>query len=285
MKNSQKGFIVPVLLVIIALLVIGGGVYIYKNKKAEVPAVVDNGTQQTNTQTPPVNTQTNTPPSQTSENKKGTIISLVVNPCRQKQYSCVYSYGAKAVLLGKNLTSATMKSSGTSGSGAVPFDDVIGKMTKVSESVNGDRWESAVRTGLQGTDSFYIETKDLQGNILKSEKLHLQYESASNLTIVSPQRNEELQRGSSKEISWTISNPPKNSWVRIDISKVPEAGQTLSLQEAIVLQKDVPSNSSFTWNIPSNLEARRYEMRVDLYGEASNFDTWIVRSITDFVVK
>ena len=63
MKNSQKGFIVPVLLVIIALLVVGGGVYVYKNKKVEVPAVVDTGTQptNTNTQTPPVNTQTKTP--------------------------------------------------------------------------------------------------------------------------------------------------------------------------------------------------------------------------------
>ena len=60
MKNLQKGFIVPVLLVIIALLVIGGGVYVYKNKKVEVPAVVDNGAQQTNTQTPPVSAQQNT---------------------------------------------------------------------------------------------------------------------------------------------------------------------------------------------------------------------------------
>ncbi|KKR53290.1 MAG: hypothetical protein UT90_C0011G0016 [Parcubacteria group bacterium GW2011_GWA1_40_21] len=62
MKNLQKGFIAPVLLVIIALLVVGGGVYVYKNKKAEVPAVVDTETrqsnqQQTNTQTTPVNTQ------------------------------------------------------------------------------------------------------------------------------------------------------------------------------------------------------------------------------------
>ena len=37
MKNSQKGFIVPVLVAIIALLVIGGGVYIYKTKKTETP--------------------------------------------------------------------------------------------------------------------------------------------------------------------------------------------------------------------------------------------------------
>lgn len=60
MKSSQKGFIVPVLLVIIAILVVGGGVYIYENKKAETPTVVSIETQpvnqnqqQTNTQTPP----------------------------------------------------------------------------------------------------------------------------------------------------------------------------------------------------------------------------------------
>ncbi|MCX6752279.1 MAG: hypothetical protein NTZ87_02150 [Candidatus Nomurabacteria bacterium] len=57
MKNLQKGFIVPVLLVIIGLLVIGGGVYIYENKKAETPPIVDTGTQQTNNQNQPIPTQ------------------------------------------------------------------------------------------------------------------------------------------------------------------------------------------------------------------------------------
>ena len=42
MKNLQKGFVVPLLLGIIALLVIGGGVYIYQNKKAEVPSTNTN---------------------------------------------------------------------------------------------------------------------------------------------------------------------------------------------------------------------------------------------------
>ena len=59
MKNLQKGFIVPLLLVIIAVLVVGGGVYIYENKKTEAPVVVNNETPQSNqvqltTQTPPV---------------------------------------------------------------------------------------------------------------------------------------------------------------------------------------------------------------------------------------
>ncbi len=46
MKNLQRGFVVPILIVIIALLVIGGGVYIYENEKVEVPVVADNTTQQ-----------------------------------------------------------------------------------------------------------------------------------------------------------------------------------------------------------------------------------------------
>jgi hypothetical protein len=67
MKNSQKGFIVPLVIAIIALLAIGGGVYLYKNKKSETPILpistdvqtINQPQQQTNTQTPPANTQTN----------------------------------------------------------------------------------------------------------------------------------------------------------------------------------------------------------------------------------
>ncbi|MEI7709296.1 MAG: PsbP-related protein [bacterium] len=50
MKNSQKGFIVPLLLAIIAVLVIGGGFYISQIKKSEAPATVTNETQQSNLQ-------------------------------------------------------------------------------------------------------------------------------------------------------------------------------------------------------------------------------------------
>lgn len=58
MKNKKKGFIVLMLLAIIALLVIGGSVYIYQTKKVEAPAAVDAGTKQTNTQTDTVNWKT-----------------------------------------------------------------------------------------------------------------------------------------------------------------------------------------------------------------------------------
>ncbi|OGI93868.1 hypothetical protein A3A03_02060 [Candidatus Nomurabacteria bacterium RIFCSPLOWO2_01_FULL_40_18] len=65
MKNNfKKGFIVSVILGIISLLLIGGGVYLYKNKKAVAPTVEteqsNQNQQQTDTQTPPVNIQSDT---------------------------------------------------------------------------------------------------------------------------------------------------------------------------------------------------------------------------------
>ena len=38
MKNTRKGFIVPILIAIIVVLVIGGAVYVYMNNKVETPA-------------------------------------------------------------------------------------------------------------------------------------------------------------------------------------------------------------------------------------------------------
>ncbi|TAK93427.1 hypothetical protein EPO05_07115, partial [Patescibacteria group bacterium] len=35
MKNTQKGFAIPLVIAIIAILVIGGGVYIYKNNSSK----------------------------------------------------------------------------------------------------------------------------------------------------------------------------------------------------------------------------------------------------------
>ncbi len=60
MKN-QKGFIVPILLAIIAALIIGGGVYVYKNKKSETST---NTETQANNENPTVNTQVNNSSSQ-----------------------------------------------------------------------------------------------------------------------------------------------------------------------------------------------------------------------------
>ena len=40
MKNSTKGFIIPILIGIIVLLIIACGIYVYQTKKVEAPVVV-----------------------------------------------------------------------------------------------------------------------------------------------------------------------------------------------------------------------------------------------------
>lgn len=42
MKKLQKGFAIPILIAIVALLVLGGGAYIYTNNKVEAPADISN---------------------------------------------------------------------------------------------------------------------------------------------------------------------------------------------------------------------------------------------------
>jgi hypothetical protein len=37
MKNSQKGFVIPIIIAIVAVLIVGSGVYIYTNNKVEAP--------------------------------------------------------------------------------------------------------------------------------------------------------------------------------------------------------------------------------------------------------
>lgn len=48
MKNLQKRFVTPLLIAVIALLIIGGGIYLYMNKKVVLPVVVDTETQLSN---------------------------------------------------------------------------------------------------------------------------------------------------------------------------------------------------------------------------------------------
>lgn len=57
MKKLQRGFIVPLIIVIVALLAVGGGVYVYQNKKVETTISPVNTEVQTTSQVQQVSTQ------------------------------------------------------------------------------------------------------------------------------------------------------------------------------------------------------------------------------------
>lgn len=65
MKNSQKGFIVPALIIIIGLLVVGGSVYVWKNKATKTPTVTDQSQQSNRDQISQETSDNNTSPTAT----------------------------------------------------------------------------------------------------------------------------------------------------------------------------------------------------------------------------
>lgn len=79
MKSSQKGFVIPLLIAISIILVIGGSAYVRKNKKAEISAAPDTGTQQANIQTQSVGTETNTVKTNVTFSISGNDLSVVNN--------------------------------------------------------------------------------------------------------------------------------------------------------------------------------------------------------------
>lgn len=130
MKNSQKGFIVPLLLVVIALLVVGGGAYVYKNKKAEVPIVIDTGTKQIDqnqqkidTQTPPVVAKEKTPNDGSvlkspnfSPTKDWSIkyVSLLKQAIKEK-------YGIDDKIIGENLSIVSVRKGSQIDGWGIPY--------------------------------------------------------------------------------------------------------------------------------------------------------------------
>lgn len=105
MKDSQKGFVVPLLTVIIALLVIGGGSYVYLQKKSELP--------QTNTNSDGLNTFTHSNgvfsfqyPSSLIISEHPEPLALIYRPKNSNEVSLIYffqyfkngTYGNKKVV-------------------------------------------------------------------------------------------------------------------------------------------------------------------------------------------
>ncbi len=129
MKNSQKGFIVPALLIIIALLVIGGGVYVYENNKVEAPVVVNNA-EQNPQNNPASNTSNPAPVTATTENtnaradistKKATTVSTTppqptTIPAKTADEVVIHGKAAKGIILNAKIRAVEMidgKMSGT----------------------------------------------------------------------------------------------------------------------------------------------------------------------------
>lgn len=106
----------------------------------------------------------------------GSIVSFIVDPARKEgERYYIYSFGAKAKLIGKNLQSVKVKTLNV-GVGSASEESEIGTMSKVGTSSNGDTWEFSLPTILG--ELTWAEAVDTQGQVIKGPSLSLKYESA-----------------------------------------------------------------------------------------------------------
>lgn len=94
MRNTQKGFVIPLIILLVVAAAIGGGVYQYQKQKTAsvlVPALSSNGTQSTSmnadvaTKKPAISNNTNTPVPTKAETANEKIVTECVSVYQLKQ--------------------------------------------------------------------------------------------------------------------------------------------------------------------------------------------------------
>lgn len=124
MENSQKNFNGPLLLMIVAALIVGGGVYIYESKKTEAPVVINTETQQAN-QVHPTNTQT----SPVTSSQTMSLLIVQTNGGR-----CQYGVCSSQITIKKNGTFTTESGNGETKSGNLDVTAVNNLQTLIENS-------------------------------------------------------------------------------------------------------------------------------------------------------
>ncbi|MFA6295679.1 MAG: hypothetical protein WC666_04700 [Candidatus Paceibacterota bacterium] len=211
MKNSQKGFVAPLLIVIIALLFVGGGMYIYKNNKAKVPVIADNtGIQQSDqvlqkTIKPEINTYSDASvsfeyPSSLLVKPQGETVTLNHSIAYKHSDPCDFKgdapplerlsdFSVSIKVVNKNLKELVQSSS-------YPGWDYVSKNPFKSGSLNGYK----IMSGVEGCGEYiyYLTispTKTLVINraiVTEFEPIIAEYQTNLNLPgIISPNQAEE----------------------------------------------------------------------------------------------
>lgn len=279
MKNNQKGFIVPVLLVVIALLVIGGGVYIYKNKKAE-PVAVDTTTQTNNS-----NSVVNSVP----DNQK--ILNGLVNDWKKIAPSVLpgfpdpskafYGYPYTIQFIGKNSIVIAYQDDFNPLFAVLGYDSsrqqfsYLDGLRSSPFAVNETLWNTWRKK--YGDISFSPQTFQFSstrtGDVVYSSDWKLvaknpftSNNSVTAITVLSPNGGEKYESGKTYDIKWS-SNSTKN----VDIGLI--EGSKESGQGAGYVALNIPNSGIYKWTIPSSLNTGQYRIFVRPVGEGSVEDT------------
>ncbi|OGI94213.1 hypothetical protein A3A03_00980 [Candidatus Nomurabacteria bacterium RIFCSPLOWO2_01_FULL_40_18] len=268
MKNLQKGFVVPLLIAIIAVLVVGGGVYVYSNKKSEVPAV-DVGTQQADKNQQVVNQQN-------SINKKPTN---VVNATKSSALTFTASSTLPNAKVGDNYrASLGVSIINPAGPDYFPWSRNIevsvlsGTLPPglyISDFRNDSDYGEIItgKPNVAGTYTFTLSASytGLQ-TIQKQFTLTVSSATSTNpsLKVLSPNGGEVWKTGQTYTIAWQTNNIAllsSYSGVTIDLTNESDHRVLQIVPESSQLSF---STTSYRWVIPSSIPAGNYKVMVTL---------------------
>lgn len=256
MKNLQKGFIAPVILVIIALLVIGGGIYVYENKKTETPVattptppvtIPENNPNNTLVTKPAITTPVTKPPTTPTKSDLTVSPSSGSSPLTVNFSLLIKKVGEYTVNFGDNEKSITTPATGCNqNSTAVAAGNCY---------LNGSHTYSLPGTYSLGA-TYFLETACPSnvtthkcGSILNAPGnpnalVIVNSTAGSSQSISISNMPQSVARGNKVTILWSSQNAPDNSAVVLSLYDV--NGRRIG-----VIAQDLKITDSYTWTVPT----------------------------------
>jgi hypothetical protein len=271
MKNSQKGFAVPLLLAIIVLLVIGGGIYIYQIKNSTTTKVDSNNneTQQVNSNiqpsiTSPASVQTGSSAQTNISNSnapKPRMTILSPNGGESWQEGKVYEIKWSAMnipgdqiirladsnnrvikIIDSNVNTVNGGTGNYQYSWSIP-------QTLVSEASPGK-----FKILISSSDNTISDSSDNYFNIIANSQI------TPSITVLAPKENEVWKRNSIQKIQYIWQNAPSGFGDKVSIYlKIPcPAGYSCDTfapyNGSFTIAKDVYNTGSYDWTVGQTIE-------------------------------
>lgn len=232
MRNSQKGFIVPLLIVIIVVLVIGGGVYVYHQATFVPHLVANNQIVSTSTK--------NTNQTITSNSENGYI----------GVFSATFSGSALTVSF-----STTIKHAGDE---SIDYGD--GTSCSTANPDGSQNCNLYSHTYAKAGTYTAILYRHLPTTELARLTISVISSAQPSITVLSPNGGESYKGGDEMNIQWK-SNIQGSHVVNIILQRTDETQTTIIANNVTEIVSPITGTSKYTWTVPSTLSGS-FKVRV-----------------------
>lgn len=277
MKNIQRGFIVPLLLLVIAVLLVGGGAYVFTQNKEASPAVSGNVELPQATATE----QTTTVTTQTTSATQPSVTVLSPNGGETWKVGQVYTISWQPAIGVGSIQIIADKNALCGEAPCLRVHDEyiaegVGKYTFTLNDIQPGKYYVRLNT-VVGGPTIYSNQFTIATAAPKT--------TSPSVTILSPKGGANLKIGQTYTITWSSSNMT-NLINTANVAKQAGSDQAFiylvntdstatggwNTVAVITAETAHLLSGSYDWTIPSNIPAAsNYKIRVGLLGTSQGF--------------